>query len=124
MGGPRTRRHGAIEQVPSLKQFMHQTKVKNQYRGFLRAADRIDDEKWKHQVKQDIRKEFHRSLNETDRVVISMATKYGDKRLQELRAMVGYEDASAVDDPDSWINIKDEEDPRGRTGVEWPWERP
>lgn len=26
-------------------------------------------------------------------------------------------------DEDSWINIKDEEDPRGRVGVQWPWEQ-
>ena len=26
-------------------------------------------------------------------------------------------------DADSWINIDDEEDPRGRVGVQWPWER-
>lgn len=25
-------------------------------------------------------------------------------------------------DADSWINIQDEEDPRGRVGVQWPWE--
>jgi hypothetical protein len=62
----------------------------------------------------------------------------GERRLKELRSMVGFvptqrftqqrdETASAAGDesydPDSWINIKDEEDPRGRVGVQWPWER-
>ena len=37
--------------------------------------------------------------------------------------MVGYDDAKSQDHPDSWININDEEDPRGRIGIEWPWER-
>ena len=26
-------------------------------------------------------------------------------------------------DADSWINIQDEEDPRGRVGMNWPWEK-
>ena len=26
-------------------------------------------------------------------------------------------------DPDSWINTADKEDPRGRVGVEWPWQK-
>lgn len=62
----------------------------------------------------------------------------GERRLKELRSMVGFvptkrltqqrdETASAAGDdsydPDSWINIKDDEDPRGRVGVQWPWER-
>lgn len=44
--------------------------------------------------------------------------------------MVGYtpkrksssENNAEMHDSDSWINIKDEEDPRGRVGIKWPWE--
>lgn len=32
-------------------------------------------------------------------------------------------DASDNDDADSWMNIKDEDDKRGRVGVQWPWEK-
>ena len=57
----------------------------------------------------------------------------GERRLRELEAMVGYsadkqpkESSAALSpesyDEDSWINIRDEEDPRGRVGVQWPWE--
>jgi hypothetical protein len=28
-----------------------------------------------------------------------------------------------LNDADSWMNIKDEEDPRGRVGVAWPWDK-
>ena len=34
-------------------------------------------------------------------------------------------DSAAADekyDADSWMNIKDEDDKRGRVGVQWPWE--
>mmetsp|Transcript_28559 Transcript_28559/g.60886 ORF Transcript_28559/g.60886 Transcript_28559/m.60886 type:complete len:126 (-) Transcript_28559:66-443(-) len=56
----------------------------------------------------------------------------GERRLRELETMVGYSannkqsmesnDALSYDD-DSWINIQDVEDPRGRVGVQWPWEK-
>jgi len=37
--------------------------------------------------------------------------------------MVGYKDPQEKADDDSWLNIKDEDDPRGRVGVAWPWDR-
>ncbi len=51
--------------------------------------------------------------------------KKGERRLKELKSMVGYVDRSEktqADDADSWLNIDDEEDPRGRVGVQWPWD--
>ena len=54
----------------------------------------------------------------------------GERKLRELEAMVGYspkKQSTSMShesyDDDSWINIKDEEDPRGRVGLQWPWER-
>jgi hypothetical protein len=58
----------------------------------------------------------------------------GERRLKELQSMVGFvpkkqatqqSDSAAADenyDADSWMNIKDEDDKRGRVGVQWPWE--
>ena len=45
----------------------------------------------------------------------------GRRRLKDLRAIIGYQKQD--DDTDSWLNIKDEDDPRGRVGVSWPWEQ-
>lgn len=77
----------------------------------------------------------------TDSLSKSMAYNEGERRLRELEAIVGYSPSSSsnrnvendrVDkgrtseesyDADSWINIKDDEDKRGRVGVVWPWER-
>jgi hypothetical protein len=47
----------------------------------------------------------------------------GARRLQQVRSMVGYKNPQTESDEDSWLNIKDEEDPRGRVGVQWPWSR-
>jgi hypothetical protein len=78
----------------------------------------------------------------TDNLSRSMAFNEGERRLRELEAIVGYSSSrnnrktntSQPDgddeqiskeryDADSWINIKDDEDKRGRVGVMWPWER-
>ena len=76
----------------------------------------------------------------TDSLSKSMAYNEGERRLRELEAIVGYSPSrsnrnvenDSVDndrtskesyDADSWINIKDDEDKRGRVGVIWPWER-
>jgi hypothetical protein len=32
-------------------------------------------------------------------------------------------DSDESNDEDSWMNIKDEDDKRGRVGVQWPWEK-
>ena len=59
----------------------------------------------------------------------------GERKLKELQSMVGFvpkkrsthqpgEDAADDSyDPDSWMNIADEDDKRGRVGVQWPWEQ-
>jgi len=58
----------------------------------------------------------------------------GERKLREIGTMVGYsagdrsKESSAHTSPqsydaDSWINIQDEEDRRGRVGVQWPWQR-
>ena len=77
----------------------------------------------------------------TDSLSKSMAYNEGQRRLRELEAIVGYSPSSSSNrneendgvakdrtseesyDADSWINIKDDEDKRGRVGVVWPWER-
>jgi len=41
---------------------------------------------------------------------------------EEDHSSKGGRDPSATD-PDSWMNIKDTEDPRGRVGTQWPWQK-
>jgi hypothetical protein len=45
----------------------------------------------------------------------------GARKLKELRSIVGYQ--KEEEHADSWLNIQDDEDPRGRVGVSWPWEK-
>ncbi|KAL3780110.1 hypothetical protein HJC23_005977 [Cyclotella cryptica] len=147
----------SIDNIPSLADFMHRAKVRKQYRSFVRLAlfldgqndnSRGDGSNRSAGVKswgecraalEEVRLAYRLGMKKgTDSLSKNMAFSEGERRLKELRSMVGYvptkrstqqstEAAAGVVeenyDPDSWINIKDEDDPRGRVGVQWPWER-
>lgn len=56
-------------------------------------------------------------------VVILIAQ--GDRKLVQLQSMVGYQqndDGTESANDSSWLNTVDEEDKRGRVGMQWPWE--
>mmetsp|Transcript_6549 Transcript_6549/g.9536 ORF Transcript_6549/g.9536 Transcript_6549/m.9536 type:complete len:182 (+) Transcript_6549:98-643(+) len=108
--------------VPSLKDFMHQKKVIGQYRDYLRAIAVIPDPLSREQALKEVRDSFRVHINESDPISINMAVKEGDAKLKQFRTMVGYENATAADDPESWLNIDDDDDQRGRVGSQWPWD--
>ncbi len=119
-----------VKEIPSLKDFLHRQKVIHQYRGFLKTLKHVNDEGSKSQILKEIRQSFsaykYENFDRDDseqQVAVSMAVKEGERRLKEFQSMVGYVDDMGKSDPDSWINIKDEEDPRGRVGTTWPWQR-
>jgi hypothetical protein len=115
-------------EIPSLKEFVHRQKVIRQYRGFFRVLKCIDDEQHKVQMKNEIKQSFSILKNannaiEEEKLAISMSLTEGERKLKELKSMVGYVDGKEKSDPDSWLNIKDKEDPRGRIGSSWPWQK-
>lgn len=112
-----------LRNVPSMKEFLHKQTIVKQYRGFLRAVAMIPDEQWSLHARNEVRNSFAPYKQETDNLAISMAVKEGDRRLGELRSMVGYTQSAATADADSWLNIDDKNDPRGRVGLEWPWDK-
>ncbi|KAL7483361.1 hypothetical protein ACHAW6_009036 [Cyclotella cf. meneghiniana] len=152
-----SRNENSIDDIPSLAEFMYRAKVRKQYRSFVRLALFLDGRNDSDAVDgltasnggtssgecraalEEVRLAYRLGMKKgTDSLSKSMAFSEGERRLKELRSMVGLvptkrltqqrdETASAVGDesydPDSWINIKDDEDPRGRVGVQWPWER-
>lgn len=62
-----------MEQIPSLKDFMHTQKVKKQYRNFLRATKNITDPVFYNQAKHEIRQMYASVKNDSDSLSISMA---------------------------------------------------
>lgn len=122
---PRRRLSPDSADIPSLKEFVHRQAVIRQYRGFLRAVNCIPDPAFQSSSKREVRESFGRHKDETDALSVQMALKEGERQLEQVRSMVGYvspDDAAKTHD-DSWLNINDEEDPRGRVGVMWPWEQ-
>mmetsp|Transcript_16160 Transcript_16160/g.23012 ORF Transcript_16160/g.23012 Transcript_16160/m.23012 type:complete len:171 (+) Transcript_16160:107-619(+) len=108
--------------LPSLKEFVHKQAVIRQYRTFLRVIAMISDSSARLQANEEVKQTFRRHACETDEVSISMTVKEGEKKLKQLKSMVGYVEKTVLADSDSWLNIKDTEDPRGRVGLNWPWE--
>jgi hypothetical protein len=54
----------------------------------------------------------------------------GERKLKEFKSMVGYVDTKSksngkhsMAEEDSWLNIKDPDDVRGRVGTFWPWQK-
>ena len=135
------------ESIPSLADFMHRAKVRKQYRNFVRLAHFVDNTSSSagnegkaatgecRAALEEVRLSFQLGIKKsTDDLSKSMAFNDGERRLRQLEATVGYSRKSITSDDDeeastkesyeadSWINIKDEEDKRGRVGVAWPWE--
>lgn len=93
------------------------------YRDFLRCVRRIeDDDRQKEQAWKEVVDDFRRHSYETDPVTIKMSVREGERRLAQVQSLVGHTTAHQNDE-DSWLNTNDPEDPRGRVGVEWPWEK-
>jgi len=114
-------------EVPSFKEFMHRSKVIDQYREMMRTISLILDEQWKSQLQNDVRQGYTQYKSEQDSLAVQMALREGNQRLKQIQSIVGYHPRSKFkpreSDPDSWINTKSANDPRGRIGEEWPWNR-
>jgi len=120
--------------IPSLKKFLHWQRVIHQYRHFLKAIANIDDPKWRNQLRSDVRKGYKDVIGSTDSIVIQMALKEGDVRLKQLHSIICYDSTTneakrklqpeeKAGELSSWIHLNNEEDQRGRVGIDWPWNK-
>lgn len=127
----RSGRLAKMDSIPSLKEFVHKSSVVQQYRDFLQALRLIPEEKDRIPAISEVKQNFRRLSFETNAIAIDMAVKDGEQRLKQVQSLVGYEHHTKKkkknnannDNDDSWLNIDDKEDPRGRVGTEWPWDR-
>eukprot|EP00529_Nitzschia_sp_RCC80_P027897 CAMPEP_0113467418 /NCGR_PEP_ID=MMETSP0014_2-20120614/14804_1 /TAXON_ID=2857 /ORGANISM="Nitzschia sp." /LENGTH=246 /DNA_ID=CAMNT_0000359725 /DNA_START=185 /DNA_END=925 /DNA_ORIENTATION=- /assembly_acc=CAM_ASM_000159 len=127
-----------MKAVPSLKDFMHRQSVLSMYRGFLRSVRYVgskdggnNNPMMADELRDEIRREFRAQKHETDPFQRQRAVADGQRRAAELRGLTGEpddddptkKDAAVLqqEDADSWINIVDPEDQRGRVGSGWPW---
>lgn len=71
-------------------------------------------------LKEQVQREFKSSKTITDPFNVQRALTEGKRRFTELQEFTGSKNKY---DGDSWLNTQDAEDPRGRVGTGWPWER-
>mmetsp|Transcript_43828 Transcript_43828/g.105724 ORF Transcript_43828/g.105724 Transcript_43828/m.105724 type:complete len:187 (+) Transcript_43828:50-610(+) len=111
---------GVDGNVPSYKEFVHKFTVVTLYRDFLKAVNLMPHNRQElaNQVKMEFRANQLLDINDTFQV--QRALTDGKRRFQELQEMTGYKKQL---DADSWLNIQDEQDPRGRVGEGWPWNK-
>ncbi|CAJ1961739.1 unnamed protein product [Cylindrotheca closterium] len=115
----RKRRIAAVDgTVPSYKEFVHKFTVVTLYRDFLKAVNLMPHNK--EELIEQVKYEFRSNQRDNDPFQVQRALADGKRRFQELQEMTGYKKQL---DADSWLNIRDVEDPRGRVGEGWPWSK-
>jgi hypothetical protein len=120
----------ANDSIPSYKDFLHRWTVVTLYRNFLTAIRSLpkSQEDLKADLRLQVQRDFQAHKAETDPFNTQRALAEGRRRYQELLCMVPKGHAatttssSASVNDDSWMNIVDPEDTRGRVGTGWPWE--
>jgi hypothetical protein len=118
----RRRQHMVNNNIPSYKEFVHRFTVVSLYRNCLKAI-KLMPQNAHGDLKLQVQRDFRAYQTETDTFSIQRALADGQRRYQELQELTGYKKDSHSSDADSWINTKDSEDPRGRVGAGWPWNR-
>ncbi|KAG7351682.1 complex 1 LYR family protein [Nitzschia inconspicua] len=58
-----------------------------------------------------------------DPFLIQRAVTEGKRRLRELQDFTGQSNGRYQQEGQSWIDIQDPDDPRGRIGTGWPWQK-
>lgn len=145
----RLRSSNTGEALPSLADFMHRAKVMKQYRKFVRLARYVDGKDGVgtgggssggyRAALDEVRLSYKMKMTkQLDTISKTMALTEGERKMKEISTMVGYDipahrsdqqtnNESAIEgssfDDDSWINIQDDEDKRGRMGIQWPWQK-
>ena len=107
------------KKVPSYKEFVHRFTVLSLYRGYLKC---IRDSMPHNQddLRDQVRKEFQGNKDDTDPFTIKQNMSLGQRRFEELQEFTGQSNKYTGE---SWIKIKDPDDPRGRVGTGWPWSK-
>lgn len=104
--------------IPSYKEFVHRFTVLSLYRNYLKEIRTMPHNQ--DELKEQVQREFKANKMVTDPFNVQRALADGKRRFKELQEFTG---SNNKYEGDSWLNTKDDEDPRGRVGTGWPWER-
>ncbi|CAM9328358.1 unnamed protein product [Discosporangium mesarthrocarpum] len=116
-------RTATVDQALGLKAFMHRTRVLGLYRGMLKRARAMGETTRNGEISQEVRKKFRSSQTEDDPLKIRMMVADAEQHLEYLQGASRGAPKAGNGPQDSWLDIDDTEDQRGRVGVGFPWER-
>ena len=107
--------------IPSYKEFVHRFTVLSLYRNYLKTIrDTMLPDSNQDDLRHQVRQEFRSQKTLEDPYSVQRAIAEGKRRFQELQEFTG---ANNKYDGDSWMKIDDPDDPRGRVGTVWPWQK-
>lgn len=128
-----------------LQVFIRRAQVVKSYRDIMRAARKCEDQSLRNDILSEIRSEYARNKHVSDVGMIKQHLQVASKELKKVRDLCdsirlsnapAAQSSAAESYPTnvridkhmrhpgpSWIDTKDEEDPRGRVGEGWPWDR-
>jgi hypothetical protein len=108
--------------VLPLQVFIRRAQVLRLYRNMLRLTRPEGEQKeQRQQLREHVRDRFRTYQHVQDHKLIATLIADGQRQMEQLKAIV--DTAASGSGGDSWINTKDEKDPRGRVGEGWPWEQ-
>ncbi|CAN0126120.1 unnamed protein product [Ectocarpus fasciculatus] len=112
---------GKVGGALGLKEFMHRARVLDLYRGILKRARALEDK----DVADEARRQFKSSLGETDPLKVQMMVADATNHLEAMQGSTRGAGSGAAGGGggDSWLDIHDPEDKRGRVGEGFPWQR-
>lgn len=105
--------------VLPLHVFVKRQQVVKLYRRLLKAALKLHQDSLQADVTRQIKLEFRKNKDLSDKVAIRNAIQSGHRQLKQVEDMIGVSTRSA----DSWLSSSDQVDVRGRVGDGWPWRR-
>ncbi len=134
-GGPTTtttyRDRKPLQGIPTLQEFLHRQRVTHLYRDFWRAVGQFPEVADQVPARQQLQREFR--MKRTDSLSVAIAIREGDRRLRELRALVGSsspknsKSSNHEENPSAPFlgsHVDDSEEVVSKpVGVGWPWER-
>lgn len=119
-----SRRVGRFQNVLPLEVFIRRFQVRSAYRQLFRATRGCSDKDLQNEILQHIKDGFRRNAHLSDSFVIKPMIKEALSNVQRIKDLCGVSSRQHVEISEraSWLEEKDEVDPRGRVGDGWPWE--
>jgi hypothetical protein len=121
-----------LKNVLPLQVFIRRQQVLGLFREFNRAVRLIPDDSLRIDLKRQILSDFKQNMNMNENSIVRVLIQEAQRHLVMLQSMGSGSSKLKSKQPlnnndnidsNSWLGMDDPEDPRGRVGVKWPWNK-